>query len=194
MVLTSAWLHAACMHLEMYFAYSYQLHVVMTQPKFSWLLYWSYVLRKVRSVAGLVMQGSGSLVEVDSIEMSWVSITWCWHFPHPHGTGAVDGEWIRPETDTGNGWEAINWVSTWWRIMVRESGVWISVRPKVTLSQTSRLFLVQSVTAPVRNINSLDIKRRPLKSYYARCSQLSFGYRHFVFYYTENNPSCFDIT
>ena len=45
----------------------------------------------------------------------WVSITWCWHFPHQHGTGAhgtgeADGEGVIPETDTGNGWGAKNWV------------------------------------------------------------------------------------
>ena len=26
---------------------------------------------------------------------------WFWHFPHQHGTGAVGGEGIRHETDTG---------------------------------------------------------------------------------------------
>ena len=44
------------------------------------------------------------------------------------------GEGIRHETNTGNGREAINCVSIWWGIMGRGPVVWISVRPKVTLS------------------------------------------------------------
>ena len=31
-------------------------------------------------------------------------MTWCWHFPHQDGTGAVDGEGIRPETDPAREW------------------------------------------------------------------------------------------
>ena len=56
-----------------------------------------------RSVAGLVMQVSGSLVEEDNRYLFRVSMTWCWHFPHQHGTGVAEGEGIRPETDTGHG-------------------------------------------------------------------------------------------
>ena len=66
----------------------------------------------------------------------WVTMTWFWHFLNQHGTGAADSEGIRPETDTGNGWEAINWVSNWWEIMGRGSVVRILVRPKVPFSRS----------------------------------------------------------
>ena len=39
-------------------------------------------------------------------------MTWYWHFLYQPGTGTADSEGIRPETDTGNGWEVKNWVST----------------------------------------------------------------------------------
>ena len=87
----------------------------------------------------------------------WVTMAWFWHFLNQHGTGTADSEGIRPETDTGKSWEAINWVSTWWRIMGRGSVVQISARPKVTLSQTSRLFigiLYIAAVVIVRTINS----------------------------------------
>ena len=60
---------------------------------------------QVRSVAGPVMQGYVSLVEVDMLELSE---SWCWDFTYQHGTGPQDGEGIRPESDTGNGREVIN--------------------------------------------------------------------------------------
>ena len=34
----------------------------------------------------------------------YVSKAWWWHLLSQHGTGAHDGERIRPETDTGGGW------------------------------------------------------------------------------------------
>ena len=89
----------------------------------------------------------------------WVTMAWLWHFLNQHGTGAPDSEGIRHETDTGNGWEVINWVSTWWGIMGRGPVAQILVRPKVTLSQTSRLFidlLYIAAVVIVRSVNSQE--------------------------------------
>ena len=57
---------------------------------------------KVRSVAGLVLQVSGSLVEVDILDclslhdlvLAFSTPAWDW---------VKDGEGIRPQTDPGNG-------------------------------------------------------------------------------------------
>ena len=54
-------------------------------------------------MAGLVMHASGSLVDVDIPNLSQFLCPGVGIFPHQHGTGATDGEGIRPETDTGNG-------------------------------------------------------------------------------------------
>ena len=52
------------------------------------------------------MQASGNLVEYSGTDN--ISMLWCWHLPHQHRTDADDVEGVRPETDTGNGCEAIN--------------------------------------------------------------------------------------
>ena len=49
-------------------------------------------------------------MSLHDLELAFSTLAWNW---------GKDGEGIRPETDTGNGWEAINCVSTWWGIMVR---------------------------------------------------------------------------
>ena len=66
----------------------------------------------------------------------WVTMAWFWHFLNQHGTWAADSEGIRPETDTGNGWEAINWVSTWWGIVGRGSGSKLSQTQSHPLSES----------------------------------------------------------
>ena len=83
-----------------------------------------------------------------------------WHFLYQHGTGAADSEGVRPETDTGNGWEVIHWVSTWWGIMGRGQRFKSRSDPK-SPSLGVWLFLVQSVTVPVEH--SSDVKQRPKK-------------------------------
>ena len=80
---------------------------------------WARFNYKMRSVVGLVMQASGSLVEVDILELSWSMLV----FSTPAWDWGGGGEGIRP----GNGWEAINWISTRWEIMGRGSPVQISV-------------------------------------------------------------------
>ena len=67
--------------------------VIVSQSFFSYLLY----SRMMRSA------------EVDILELhvEEVSMSWCWHVQH--GTGSADGRrGIKPETDSGNGREAIN--------------------------------------------------------------------------------------
>ena len=70
---------------------------------------------------------------------------------------ADEGEGICLKLASGNGWEVISWVSSWWGIKGRGSGVLILVRPNVTLSRN----LVQLVTVPIRR--SSDVKHRPKK-------------------------------
>ena len=103
-------------------------------------------------------------------------MTWCWHFPHQHGTGAADGEGIRPETNTGNGWEAMKWVSSWWE----ESwggGQWFKSRsgPK-SPSLGVWLFLVQSVTVPVRNGLDIEQSMKKIMCVQKDCLELLFVY------------------
>ena len=91
----------------------------------------------------------------------WVTVAWYWHFLYQHRTGAGDSEGIRPETDTENGWEAINWGSPWWGITgrgVSSSNLSWTQSPSLEVW----LFLVQSVTSPVGH--SSDVKQRPKNS------------------------------
>ena len=45
---------------------------------------------------------------MDILELSEFLCPGVGHLPYQHGTGLVDGERIRPETDTENGREAID--------------------------------------------------------------------------------------
>ena len=57
----------------------------------------------MRSVADLVMQAPGNLVEVDFLELSRCPCRGVGIFhAHQHRTGADDGEGNRPVADTGN--------------------------------------------------------------------------------------------
>ena len=60
-----------------------------------------------------VIPASERLFDVEILKLSKVSMFWCWNLLHQHGTGAADGEGIRPETDAGNGWEEKNRVPTY---------------------------------------------------------------------------------
>ena len=59
-------------------------------------------------MVGLAIQASESLVEVGILELLRFPCAVIGILSHQHRTGAGDSEGIRPETDTGNGLEAIN--------------------------------------------------------------------------------------
>ena len=74
------------------------------------------------NVVGHVIPAFGRLIDMNILELSespWPSVG---IFHTSTGTGTMDGEGIRPETDTGNGWEETNWVFTWLGIMGTVSG------------------------------------------------------------------------
>ena len=60
---------------------------------------------------GFAISVSGRLVEVDILELSEVSMSWCLYCHDSIGLGMRKTEDFRPEADTGTDWEAIN--STW---------------------------------------------------------------------------------
>ena len=118
-------------------------------------------------------------------------MAWFWHFLNQHGTGAADSEGIRPETDTGNGWEAINWVSTWWGIVGRgpgsnlsqsqshplsESGCFLSNRSQYRLNIARTLNKDQKKSKKKKDSNLLSVLIfTHVYAFHDRCNRIQFA-------------------